>query len=783
MLINLWLPDVVMFTSKVFTDSTGKVVRLDLAKRLGVPDTVPELPCGTTTRDVGESDDSEGVLSERVVVVEESSKVLAPERNVMNDKGDIQLLIIQAVEELTGTPKCSLDLPFMEAGIDSLRVPTFASRVSELTGVKLSSMLIFEQSTPRAVVTHVVTQLSKMKGAVPAVRIGADAAPKAQSVGIGGAAHRWPAQCTTLSALQSLLTSSGGAVCRVPLERWSAVDVYNEVPPNDNVIRQIQCGSFVSGANMFDHVAFGVSSAEARSMDPQQRLLLEVGYTSLHTFGQRRESLAGSDIGFFLGVERPDWPFLHARVPAGHLPIFAVTGDTISVAAGRLSFVLDLHGVCVTLDTACSASIVAVYVAMLDLRDTGCAKALVASAKLNICCRQSFLFACAGMLAIDGRCKTFDAAANGYVRAEGLGATVLSFCMNYDVEDALKLAACAVRQDGRSASLTAPNGAAQHALLHATIRRASLASNSWSGVEAHGTGTPLGDTAETAALAAALTSAGHNMPLSVGAIKTNFGHAEPASGLLGLSKALCCVSSNSAPGNVHLTRMNPLVRIQLLEMRHTLGVTTQLLATCEEARAMGVSSFGYSGTIAHAVVAIQVKLAVPCQVTRASLRFQHRAPGHFVLAAPAGNWLVMHSTQWCVKPAQTPLAITYTPACLMLYLPAPPVLAPTSAFVTASLSRRSATCVPSSPHLVALALTGEEGGVCYAWRPCRPCPCPEACASHACNSTSCSSLPLAPTQPPPLSLARMPEASTVVWWGLRACSGWSKCPLRRCART
>lgn len=280
-----------------------------------------------------------------------------------------------------------------------------------------------------------------------------------------GVTGRWPG-APSMSVLQMLLSAGGDAVGQVPSSRWS---------PSGGVTDH---GAFLMGAENFDNACFGISLAEASAMDPQQRLLLECGYTSLHAAEQQRESLHASNVGVFLGMMNTDFDALQADCNSA----YAATGGTISIAAGRLSFVLGVTGPCLSLDTACSSALVALHSATLSLRSNECSTALALAVSLMLSPKRSVAYNSAGMLSSDGRCKTFDRRANGYVRGEGVGAVVLSTEFTGDSS----LQGSSVRSDGRSASLTAPNGVMQTAMLReamaTVVHRIGI-------VEAHGTGT------------------------------------------------------------------------------------------------------------------------------------------------------------------------------------------------------------------------------------------------------------------------------------------------------
>eukprot|EP00964_Phaeocystis_antarctica_P007649 scaffold4136_cov60-Phaeocystis_antarctica.AAC.1 len=270
-------------------------------------------------------------------------------------------------------------------------------------------------------------------------------------------------------------------------------------------------------------------------MDPQQRLLLERGYEALHAAGLRRAELLGSATGVFLGICSNDFADVLKASPAGR-SVYAATGSSHSVAAGRLSYVLGLQGPCVSFDTACSSALVAGHAAWRAVQLHECERALLMSVNLMLTPAVGLSFAVAGMTSAAGRCHTFDARADGYVRGEACGAAVLQPAPEAAAKSVVVVRGSAVRQDGRSASLTAPNGMAQRALLLAALAEAGVAAAGVAWLEAHGTGTALGDPIEAGSVHAALLQARGEAqaPLAAGSVKANAGHAEPAAAMAGL---------------------------------------------------------------------------------------------------------------------------------------------------------------------------------------------------------------------------------------------------------
>src|SRR5581483_5312955 len=345
---------------------------------------------------------------------------------------------------------------------------------------------------------------------------------------------------------------------------------------------------------------FGIAPREAAAMDPQQRLLLEVAWEALEDAGQTRERLAGTATGVFVGVCNADWARLAAANGAAH-DIHAGTGSSLNLLAGRISYWLDLRGPSLTTDTACSSSLVAVHLACRSLRAGESDLALAGGVNLILSPDGMIVASRMRLFAADGRCKVFDARADGMVRAEGCGVVVLK-----RFGDALAagdrvlavIRGTAVNQDGRTNGITAPNGAAQEAVIRAALADAGREPEAVGYVEAHGTGTVLGDPVELDALRAVFGAGARRCV--VGAVKANVGHLEAAAGVAGLIKAVEVVRRGRIPRQVHFQTLNPHIR---LEGTRLAIVAEPAQWPAEEApRVAAVSSFGWSGTNAHVVI-------------------------------------------------------------------------------------------------------------------------------------------------------------------------------------
>ena len=364
-------------------------------------------------------------------------------------------------------------------------------------------------------------------------------------------------------------------------------------------------------------------------MDPQQRLLLERGYEALHTGGLPRSVLSEGLVGIFIGIASTDYAAVLAASPLGG-SVYAATGSSLSIASGRLSYVLGLHGPCATYATACSAALAASHAARRALQLGECASGLASGVNLMLTPSVGTSFAVAGMTSPSGRCHTFDSRADGYARGEACCSVSLKASAE---EGHIGAIGSAVRQDGRSASLTAPSGLAQQGLLRASLGDAGVAASELACAEAHGTGTSLGDPIEAGSLGGAMLRPWGvaASALALGSGKANVGHAEPAAGATGLLRLVVQLQESRVAPNAQLAVLNPHVGSALSGLACALPL--QLAATADLSTG-GVGSFGYSGTIVHMVVRVDRSLPQPLVAAASSRRphvFPWREPLHPLL--------------------------------------------------------------------------------------------------------------------------------------------------------
>jgi acyl transferase domain-containing protein len=417
-----------------------------------------------------------------------------------------------------------------------------------------------------------------------------------EPIAIVGIGCRLPGGVNDPEAFWSLLEAGRHVMGEVPADRWDNDAIYDPDPDRPGKTYASR-GAFLDRIDGFEPEFFGISPREAAAMDPQQRMLLEVVWEALEDAGIRPDALKGSATGVWVGMSADDYARRNASGDLSLIDPYTALGNARSIAVGRISYFLDLHGPAVQVDTACSSSLVAVHQACQSLRTGECERAIVGGVNLMISPESTVALSKLRALAVDGRCKTFDAAADGYGRGEGCGIVVLS-----RLSDALAekrsiyavIRGSAINHDGRSNGLTAPNGAAQEEVIRTALANAGVASDAVGYVETHGTGTLLGDPIEVLALNRVYgVERGASHPLRLGALKTNVGHLEAAAGIAGLIKVALCLSQRRLVPSLHFTQPNPKIPWDSMNVE---VVTEAGPWVAESVRVGAVSSFGISGT-------------------------------------------------------------------------------------------------------------------------------------------------------------------------------------------
>jgi acyl transferase domain-containing protein/NADPH:quinone reductase-like Zn-dependent oxidoreductase/thioesterase domain-containing protein/acyl carrier protein/SAM-dependent methyltransferase len=423
-------------------------------------------------------------------------------------------------------------------------------------------------------------------------------------IAIVGIGCRFPGGAKNPAVFWQNLCAGADGITEIPPDRWN-IQAYYDPAPGRPGKTNARWGGFIDDIGQFDPAFFAISPREAESMDPQQRLLLEAAWEALEDGGQVLPSGKKSPMGVFVGISTNDYSLMQSTLhDFNMIDIYTTTGSVLSIAANRISYCLNLSGPSVAVDTACSSSLVALHLACQSLRSGECPAALVGGVNALLGFTPFISFSRMSMLSPDGRCKAFDAAANGFVRGEGVGVVLLK-----PLQAAQKdgdpiyavILATAVNQDGRTGGITVPSRAAQRELIIDACRQAGLDPAEIQYVEAHGAGTAVGDPIEAQALGEALgTGRAPDNPCLIGSVKTNIGHLEAGAGLAGLIKLALMLKHRQIPPNLHFKNPNPNIDFSGLKLR----VPTRLEPFPHPERRLlsGINSFGFGGTNAHAIL-------------------------------------------------------------------------------------------------------------------------------------------------------------------------------------
>jgi 3-oxoacyl-(acyl-carrier-protein) synthase len=491
----------------------------------------------------------------------------------------------------------------MGAGLDSLSAVDLVQTLGQRLGTELEPTALFDYPTIGSLTKYLAAQeepetplVSESDDVVPVPLPAIEAGGKAvQECFVVATAMYLPTveRSFTNGDLQGLSHGRFETATLVPATRWN-MDSIDTRRFSADARSRVRYGSFLQGDfSMFDNTMFRISPAEARPLEPQQRMLLEVGYEALHRQGQSRSTLADSDTGIFTGMMNMDAQHFMPSVPGP----YDMTGITYSAAGARLSYVFAMRGPCMVFDTACSSSLIAMHAARRSMQHNECPLALTIGPNAILHPGAHVGPALTGMTSIRGRCHTFDARADGYLRGEGCGAVVLDSARRTG-EDAYQVSCpgSSARHNGQSATFTALNGLSQQLLIKAALGDASTTVGNV--MEAHGTGTGLGDPIEISSISAIVKKSGHKT-CSVCAIKGNVGHTESTAGVANVIEVIGLLKLGEAALNVQLRTLNPQVRQVRAEVLHP-SVDTNLLYR-SKTQTGGASSFGWSGIIAHGV--------------------------------------------------------------------------------------------------------------------------------------------------------------------------------------
>lgn len=494
---------------------------------------------------------------------------------------------------------------FFDLGVDSLMSIRIVRALETRTGLTLPITTLFDHTSPAALADHLLQLLCQNEMQVTGTKEGSRV-DASEAIAIVGMGCRFPGGANSPDQFWELIDGGGMAMSDVPPTRWDP-EVYYDPDPEAPGKSYVKRGGFLvpDRLDQFDAPFFRIPPREARALDPQQRLLLEVVWETLEQANIPVAQLKGQNVGVYLGICCDDYKAAHIHSGSlDRIDAYSGSGSMASSAGGRISYVLDFTGPNLSVDTACSSSLVALHLACQGLRRGECNAALAAGVNLLITPHHFVYFSKLGALSPDGRCKSFEAAANGYARGEGCGAVLLKRLSDARRDNDTILAVIrgsAIGQDGASSSFTAPSGLAQQQVIRHALVDAGLSPADISYVEAHGTGTPLGDPVEVSGISEVYCS-GRNAdnPLFLGSVKANIGHLEGAAGMASLIKVIQSLQNGRIPPQPGLDKLNSYIPWDTIPLR--VAAETVPWTAFAIPRRAGISGFGFSGTNAHLIV-------------------------------------------------------------------------------------------------------------------------------------------------------------------------------------
>ena len=570
------------------------------------------------------------------------------------------------------------DQILLDLGFDSIGLATFANKLNEKYALDLTPILFFDYPSIDEIAKHLaaerrddllqfLTPVTSASGAAPAAAVSAPIAAAAQPAAPSvGSAKGWdprrldqPAQAPVASlslehrfssqpiaivgmsgvmpqsedlhAFWENLRDAKDLVTLVPPDRWSWEEHFGD-PLKETDKTNSKWGGFMNEVDKFDPLFFGISPREAQMMDPQQRIFLQTVWEAVEDAGHKVSDLAGTRTGLFVGVATSDYVNLINRRQID-INAYTASGNSHAILANRVSFLLNLRGPSAPIDTACSSSLLALHRAIEAIHTDSCDMAIVGGVQVMLTPAAHVSFSMAGMLSSDGKCKTFDKSANGYVRGEGSGAILIKTLAKAQADGDHIYAvvrATAENHGGRVTTLTAPNATAQAELLVEAYGKARIDPTTVGYIECHGTGTSLGDPIEVQALGRAFSELyrQHGKPpalqphCGLSSVKTNIGHLETAAGIAGILKALLSIRHRQIPANLHFDELNPYINLKgspfYVAQQTTPWDAPRDAQGRELPRRAGVSSFGFGGANAHVVLEeyVEPPLASPAGVPR-----------------------------------------------------------------------------------------------------------------------------------------------------------------------
>lgn len=493
---------------------------------------------------------------------------------------------------------------FAELGFNSVMSVQFCTEIGQWLNLTIQPTHLWEYPTIETLGRNLGEQIGIVNTDSNKEHASAASNEHHEPIAIIGMSCRFPSDIQTPEAFWDFLKNQGNGISEIPKERWNLEDYYD---PNSDIPGKMvtKYGGFLKGIDLFDADFFRITPKEAEGIDPQHRLLLELTWEALERAAINPSHLKDSPTGIFIGISHSDYSSLiHKYEDLKDISAYSSLGQSLSAAAGRLAYFLGTQGPAMAIDTACSSSLIALFNACQTLRIHECNLAIAGGVNLILEPEEMICFSKAKMLAPDGKCKTFDAKADGYVRSEGAGVFILKRLSDALADQDTILAVIkgsAVNQDGASNGLTAPNVDAQIKLMNTALNHANIEPGAVDFIETHGTGTALGDPIEFRAINHVFKDKKRDKPLYLGAVKSNIGHLEAASGVAGLMKLILMLQHKEIPPNLHFEQLNPLIELHHIPA----AIPTKTVEWAKDStlkRIGALSGFGFTGTNAHFIL-------------------------------------------------------------------------------------------------------------------------------------------------------------------------------------
>ncbi|MBM7839128.1 3-oxoacyl-(acyl-carrier-protein) synthase/acyl carrier protein/SAM-dependent methyltransferase [Alkalihalobacillus xiaoxiensis] len=491
----------------------------------------------------------------------------------------------------------SLDQPFSYFGLDSLKAVEISADLEKVLGYNVSPTLVWDYPSINLAIEHLLSGNQNNDDSTRITKEDISSEP----IAIIGMGCRFPG-AENIDIFWENLKSGKESIQPVPSDRWNKEEYYDD-DVNVSGKMNTKWGGFLKDIDKFDAKFFGISPREAVKMDPQQRLLLEVAWQSLEDAGQVPNDLLDESVGVFVGISNNDYAHLLRDQSRDGDPYFG-TGNSLSIAANRISYVFGFRGPSIAIDTACSSSLVAVYQACQSIWSGESSIAIAGGVNLILTPDVTVDLSKAGILSSDGKCKTFDESANGYVRGEGAGLVVLK-PYSRALEDGDQIYSVirggAINNNGKSNGIIAPNGESQRLLLNKAYKNAGLEPKDVQYIETHGTATKIGDPIEVNALGKVIkNNKRFEEKCAIGSVKTNIGHLESAAGIASLIKVALMIKNKTLTPSLNIQKLNPLISFDKFPIY--VQQEKQEWENGNKPLRAGVSSFGFGGTNCHIVM-------------------------------------------------------------------------------------------------------------------------------------------------------------------------------------